>query len=341
MQIRRVLLSLALLWAPLPAQKATVRLAPAVSMPSLIDSNAPVWWRDGVWYSLSSSGRSTRSFGTVFPWEEDLDRVRVQSEKQNLWIESVWQDDDGTLFAWYHHEPGGLCNTPITAPKIGAMISRDNGETFQDLGVVLESGDPVDCEAQNGFFGSGHGDFTVILDRERQYFYFLLGNYGGAPESQGIALARMRFEDRFEPLNKVLKWHEGEFKEPGMGGQVTAVWQAKSAWQRPDYDSFWGPTIHWNTHLQKFVILMNRACCEPGWPQEGVYISYVDNLADPASWRTPERLMSSDELDDSLGYYVQVVGTEPGETDTLAGEEARLYIKGYSRWMIRFSNDEE
>ena len=103
-----------------------------------------------------------------------------------IWIESAWRDDDGSIYAWYHHEPGGVCpNNSLTAPKIGALVSTDGGVTFTDLGIILATGDPLNCDAENGFFAGGHGDFSVILDQDRRYFYFLFGNYSGPPEHQG------------------------------------------------------------------------------------------------------------------------------------------------------------
>ena len=66
------------------------------------------------------------------------------------WMESVWVDDDGTLYGWYHCEPIGLiAGTTLTAPKIGAVVSFDGGHTVFDLGVVLESGDPLVPTAAN------------------------------------------------------------------------------------------------------------------------------------------------------------------------------------------------
>lgn len=100
---------------------------------------------------------------------------------------AVWQDIDGRLFAWYHHEPGGVCDS-LTAPQIGALVSTDGGRTFNDLGIVLSSGYPNDCASRNGYFAGGHGDFSVILDREQQYFYFLFGNYSGPLRARGCPI---------------------------------------------------------------------------------------------------------------------------------------------------------
>jgi hypothetical protein len=203
-----------------------------------------------------------------------------------------------------------------------------------DLGLVLTSGDPVDCGSRNGFFAGGHGDFSVIPDQNREFFYFLFTNYGGPGEGQGVATARMAFADRDAPAGAVFKYYQGAWTEPGLGGRMTAVFRARSVWQRSDYDSFWGPAIHWNSYLQQYVVVMNHACCGFEWPQKGIYISFTADLGYPAGWATPSLLLK--DLPWRPGFYPQVIGTGPGETDSLVGERGRLYLHGRSRWEIIF-----
>ncbi|HBY64246.1 MAG TPA: hypothetical protein DEH78_30860, partial [Solibacterales bacterium] len=170
---------------------------------------------------------------------------------------------DEVVYAWYHHEPEAesVCGfRKLTEPVIGALKSTDGGRTFVDLGVILSSGDLPDCNAENGYFAGGHGDFSVVLDREREYFYFLFTNYGGPLQRQGVAVARMRFEDRDFPLNAVFKYAEGEWDQPGVGGMVSPIFPARVSWVSSRADSFWGPAVHWNTFLQRHVLVMNRAC---------------------------------------------------------------------------------
>ncbi len=257
-----------------------------------------------------------------------------------MWIESVWQDQDGTLYGWYHHERLNVCgDSNLTEPRIGALVSYDGGYSFRDLGIVLESGDALDCNSKNGFFAGGNGDFSVILDREQNYFYFLFDNYAGELASQGVAIARMPFEERNHPIGAVRKYFEGDWSEPGLGGRVTPVFQTAVAWQNAETDSFWGPSIHWNSYLEQFVVLLNRTCCEPEWPQEGIYLTLNPDLSNPAGWITPLKLMNRDDFDGQ--YYPQVIGTGPGETDTLAGQVARLYVRGSSAWEIVFHKEAE
>jgi hypothetical protein len=79
-------------------------------------------------------------------------------------------------------------------------------------------------------------------------------------------------------------------------------------------------------------MLLNRSCCEPGFPSEGTYISFNPDLGDPNGWTRPEKILGTDES----GWYPQVIGVEPGATDKVAGGTARLFIKGESYWEIIF-----
>lgn len=259
-----------------------------------------------------------------------------RSDHFPMWIEATWVDADGTVYGWYHNEPGGVCaGGKLTAPRIGAVVSYDGGGTFYDLGLILTSGAAPDCNSKNGFFAGGHGDFSVIPDRENAYFYFLFTNYGGDPASQGIAMARMAFEDRKMPVGAVWKYFDGEWMEPGLGGRVTPAFRAQADWQRADTNSHWGPSVHWNTALDSYVVLMNHACCNPGWPQEGIYISFTTDLSKPPNWSVPARILR--DIGWGPGYYPQVIGLGPGETDTVAGQTARLYVQGRSKWEMSFS----
>ena len=315
------------------AQRTTIIPAPTVAFPAPTDSNSPALWSGGELVLYNSTGVGPiRSAGvTQSRLVESQPVVLGPSIHRPYWIESTWIDDDGSIFAWYHHEPQGVCGKlPLTAPEIGALWSRDGGKSFIDLGIILQSGDAPDCSAQNGYFAGGHGDFSVILGKNRKFFYFLFSNYGGKVESQGVSAARLPFERRDSPYGAVQKYYQGQWLEPGIGGRVTPIFPASVSWSRPDADSFWGSSVHWNSYLQTFVMLLNRACCTPGWPQQGVYVSFNPGLSSPANWTTPERIL------DGYGWYPQVLGFAPDGTDKLAGKRSRLYVGGLSNWVIEF-----
>ena len=247
------------------------------------------------------------------------------------WIESTWVESDNVVLAWYHQEHFGVCpGTNLSIPLIGAAISYDGGNTFFDQGTVLSSPDPVNCSSRNGYFAGGHGDFSVILDRNRKYFYFLFSNYAGPVESQGVAIARLAFANRYYPAGNVMKYYAGYWTEPGVRGRVTPIFPAKVSWQQENTNSLWGPSVHWNTYLESYVVLLNRSCCTSGWPQNGIYISFGAKLSDPASWTTPKKILQGG------GWYPQVIGLGPNGTDSRAGRVARFYMYGHSDHEIVF-----
>ena len=93
---------------------------------------------------------------------------------------------------------------------------------------------------------------------------------------------------------------------------------------------FWGASIHWNTYLEQYVMLLNRAK-DDQFGQEGIYVSFAPGVSDPRAWSTPVRIMSGGQ------WYPQAVGIEPGTgTDKLAGRRARFFMTGKSDRMIEF-----
>lgn len=308
-------------------------------MPSQVDSNNPSFWRGGAFHLLNSTG------GNPPMLFSGADQTQLgggqpvlvsQIKPWPLWIEAVWQDPRGIIFGWYHQEHWGLCaGSRLAVPQIGAAISYDGGQSFQDMGAVLTSGEPYSCAAQNGYFAGGNGDFTVILDRQKQYFYFLFSNYAGPTGMQGVGIARMPFSARYYPVGNVQKYYDGGWSEPGIDGQLTPIFPAKVSWMDANTNAFWGPSIHWNTYLQEYVILMNHSCCTTGWPQEGIYISFNAKLDDPAGWTKPKKILND------TGWYPQVIGAGTGGTDRQAGRVARFYVDGFSRWEIVFTKPTE
>jgi hypothetical protein len=312
--------------------------SPAPGQPGETDCNSPLHWDRDTLFLFNSAGQPWRSSGSdLF----DLSRSYIRSEyntKANggRWIECTWKADDGMLYGWYHHEPSGVCpEKPLTAPVIGAVRSTDNGANWQDLGVIIEA--PVGtlfCDTKNRYFAGGNGDFCVMLDRRSSVLYLFFSTYGGDLAEQGVAVARMNWSDRNVPVGRVWKWHRGNWSEPGLGGRATPFLKAEVDWAAEDATAFWGPSVHWNSHLKQYVMLLNRAR-DFAWTQEGVYVAFSTRLADPRKWSAPEKILDGLRADE---WYPQVVGLDAAaaETDKLAGKKARLFVRGASRWEIEF-----
>lgn len=307
--------------------------APLIVMPGDVDSNSPAFRIKGELHLFNSTGLGPvlSSGASQFSLGSSRPSIVARQNDWPVWIEAVWADPSGTILGWYHQEHEYVCGEQRPAqPHIGAAISFDGGQTFFDQGAILSSGHPPDCSSKNGYFSGGHGDFSVMLDRQRRYFYFFFTNYAGPVETQGVAMARMAYRDRFYPLQSVWKYEGGSWTQPGVGGRLTPIFPATSSWQVEETDSFWGPAVHWNTHLRSYVLLLNRSCCGAGFPQEGIYASLNSELSNPEGWSKPEKVLAD------TGWYPQVLGTGPWDTDTIAGRTARLYVSGQSRWEVIF-----
>ena len=315
---------------------ATVTLRPAshLQFPHATDSNSPGHWDGSRLYLFNSTGHPYRSDGSnVFQLGNTAAVTFNNNVNGGRWMEATWRATDGTLYGWYHNEPGGLCPTSgLTAPKIGAAKSTDNGANWTDLGIILEApAGTLKCDSQNGYFAGGNGDFCVMLDDAQQYLYLFISTYAGDVTEQGVAVARMAWSDRDAPVRKVWKWYNGDWQASGLGGNVSPTFPATVAWEQADCEAFWGPSVHWNTYLQQYVMLLNRAK-GTGWAQEGIYISYSTNLAGPLNWSVPEKILSGG------AWYPQVIGLEQGQgTEKSAGALARYFQGGVSDYEICFA----
>jgi hypothetical protein len=315
-----------------------------------IDSNSPAHWGGDTFYLMNSFLHPWRTSGSDLfhlgsPISTEMGKV---NDRLWIWIESTWKDDDGTLYGAYHYEPDALCisNDHLpTAPKIGWIRSLDNGQTWSDLGFVLAA-DPANirCDTKSPWDAGGEGDFSVMLDRNKQYFYFFLSSYVKNFPEQGVGVARMRYADRDNPSGKAWKWYNGQFSEPGIGGQITPIFPAKTNWHEGNADIFWGPAIHWNTYLNTYVILLNHAI-DSKMTQEGIYATFNSDLANPKGWSETQRILDRDGIlkatrglivDQGTGWYPEVIGTAKGETDKLCGRSGRFFMKGLSRLEIIF-----
>lgn len=327
------------------SQTVVLREAPGLVFLSSTDSNSPAFWDGDKFYILNSNGGPKRSEGKdQFSLGNNTQGVYDNADKikDGRWMECAWRTDDGVLYGWYHRETGGVCpdrGLPIglVVPSIGAARSTDNGLHWTDLGLILQSRpDSMHCDAQNGFFAGGNGDCSCMLSKDGKYIYFFFGAYAGAVTEQGIGTARMLWKDRDKPVGKVYKYNRGEWNEPGLGGRLSPVFPASVDWKRSTPDSFWGPAPHWNTYLGKYVMLLNRTR-RKWWSQEGVYITYSDDISDPGNWSTPRKILNGGRM------YPQVLGVDAKakETDKLAGHQARFYMGGLSDMEIVFFKESE
>ena len=321
-----------------------------------VDSNSPVLRTiiDGeptVVVFTSWGGTPSRASGSSLDELSAATPVSISGAPAGgIWIEAVIAGDDGTWYGFYHNERLRCPNMTRAAPRIGAMWSTDAGVTWTNLGLLIQaSATTFDCDTLNTYIVGGVGDFSATLDREARYVYLYFSQYGESAEEQGVVAARFLWTDRDAPVGKTEIWTQGLWVparpragEPLFSGfdqrgrvwgmpQPTAIFPTLEPFHDDDtrVDVFWGPSIHWNTYLHRFVMLVNRAKDE-SFGEEGSYISYNSDLSVPVGWSTPERIMKGGT------WYPQVVGLEGDGGDASAGRVARFFSGGRSDYLLYF-----
>ena len=336
--------------------RATLAKASTIQLSGRVDSNSPAVWD-------SSGGRNLlRMFTSFAGWPSlavgaDVQRLgapRIVAltgfEGGGFWLEAVVTDVDGTLYGYFHNEqPADACagSTKVVL-RIVAARSTDQGHTWESLGPVVEAPrGTLECGTTNQFLVGGVGDLSVMLDPDSRDLYIFYSEYLRMVSGQGVGVARLLWADRDQPTGKVMIWRSGvwqpvrRFRAMQDDGttvtrflypSATPLYPTTDSWHDDNSttDAFWGPSVHWNTYLQQYVMLLNRAK-NSRFDQEGVYVAYAPELNDPSQWSQPEKIMSGGS------WYPQVVGLEGGlGTDKVAGEKARLFLTGRSDYTIQF-----
>lgn len=339
--------------APAANPQARLSATSRLKLTGDVDSNSPAVWDlsagllrlfvitsyDG--HPSTASGRNLAQMGParpspLEPWPGG-----------GVWIEAVVPDVDGTWYGYYHNEmpASDVCpGSDKVIPRIGAARSRDQGRTWEQLGTVLEAPfGQFSCSTNNVFFVNGVGDFSVQLDPESRDLYFFFSQYERAMMDQGVAVGRLAWADRDDPVGKMMVWRTRVWlpaaREINRGEQTFWVYGAGSSlfpvsdgWHDPGTttDAFWGPSVHWNTYLQMYVMLLNRAR-DTKYDEEGIYVSFAPRLDDPRLWSPPAKILTGGS------WYPQVIGLDDGiGTDKVAGEWARFFMAGTSEYLIRF-----
>ncbi len=320
-----------------------------------VDSNSPALWElvDGeprLHVFTSTAGVTRRSEGSKV---ENLTLAEAVTwtiaPEQGVWMEAVVADDAGVWYGYYHNERRGIVcgKSRKVLPRIGAARSLDRGVTWEDLGTILEAPPGSHkCRTTNHYFHGGVGDLSVMLDPDREFLYIFYSEYLYDLSGQGVAAARMAWADRDAPRGRVDVWQSHVWMPPAEevttedDETVTSNWiypvgsplfTTTRSWHDPEgvADAFWGPSVHWNSYLRQYVMLLNRTA-DVDFTQEGIYVSFNARLDTPDNWLSPRQVLAGGS------WYPQIMGLEYGGSDKQAGQLARFFMSGSSSYLLEF-----
>ena len=260
---------------------------------------------DNANYSMYWSGHeSYRTFGdypfpefqhTLSP-EEPVFGGRLDIERWDnggSWLMSIFRQEEDNLVGFYHAEDHWLVATNpagIAWKSIARTTSEDNGASWSAGEQIITSSA---TQPANPTWG-GAGDNCVIWDdtNNRWLCYY---------QEHWLMMA-ISYDVEGSP-GTWYKYNNGEFDQPGLGGQSSPV---------PGLASVPGgnPSVHYNSYLERFVMVWHS------WVSLSIYIS---TSTDGIVWEQPRLLEPN--ADSRRAWYPTIIG----ESDTEAGKIARLY----------------
>jgi len=321
------------------------------------DSNTPAVWDGGVlkaFISEGAGGIGSGEYGGVkryIPFAAGIEGtagtpVTVTSDRSYLdddtpqtngyWLEGVISYG-GSLYGCGHAEKWVASGTKIHV-FVGFLKSTNGGVTWTDIGGGPIIDTPSGSDKSGGvdmgyYFIGGNGDCSMMIDGS--YLYFIWSQYGATAANQGIAMGRLPLANIDAPQGFVQKWYNGSWSEAGVGGQTTPLIpnEGDCYGDFDDRDYYWGPSIHYNQHLSKWIAIFTRAN-STSFKQSGAgqnnYWSYTNSLSNP-SWSTPQAFSYPGGY--AGDWYPVNNGLEDGVgTDKLSGQQARIFANGVSNY---------
>jgi len=202
----------------------------------------------------------------------------------------------GNLMMIYHaenHCPGGVWQTNFYA-TVGFARSSDNGRTWPApengaLGgpsryAVLQSSDPPPTVPHPGL---GDAAPSAFVDKSASGDYYLYATYAYFSSSgQAIRVARAKLGA--DPLT-FLKWYNGSFSQPGIGGLDSAVMPSTGCGSTSQSD----PEISYNDDLGLYLMIFLCNSDPTGDAPIGAWYYSTATSLDLEDWTAPQLIQNS------------------------------------------------
>lgn len=204
-------------------------------------------------------------------------------------IYGAWRDpQSGEIRAIYHAEDQEGMKTFENGvngyyASVGLAISGDGGGTFRKAGRILSGSRP---KSAAGRPDQGCAEPALVEEESHRFLYCYFTDHtrlnGGGVQ---IGLARSPIAEKGAP-GTWMKYYEGAFSEPGLGGKETHVVVAQ-----PAADALF-PNVTWSKGLGKYVMVYNilyYADLQAGQTAKGGIFAAFST--DGIQWSSPQLLV--------------------------------------------------
>ena len=197
----------------------------------------------------------------------------------------VYRDPQTGMHLMIYHAETYLAGPTVFTVSLGLAKSTDCGNTWQDLGLILQPQDRTQhCDMNGGTFAV-NGTDLFVWHKDRDNIGFKYNCVAKAELADVLANARAGLTTQF------LKWDGTAFTQPGLGGPAVALMPGNPA-------GGWF-SVTWNTFRQKWVMIGVDVTTQP------VSNLFWSESPDGIAWSAREVLATG------AATYPSLVGTGP------------------------------